>query len=227
MKINNGDFAKILEVLDRMKPLAPEAMLTAFDRLVARIASRLLWSGGALFIVLASFAGWVRFVGPLRGWWLTAAICTGIACMVLALLSIIVETLPSAVIALRFRKSAYRRMLLEVEHDLRHAQQLCVFDKRLIERTDTFLALKIERLKGQLGFFLGGADKVAMIALAGMGWAAFKEFQSVVEGLHHDIFIYGLAFSGGIAFGGVLLNIVARRYSYQRDLLTLALDILP
>jgi hypothetical protein len=224
MKASNNEFARILEVLNTMKPLSPDAMLTSFDRLIARIAFWLLWIGAGLFLVLVAFAAWVRFDSPLRGWWLTAALCIGIASMALAMLSVIVDAVPNAVTVLRFHKNAHRRMLLEVEHDSKNAKQLGGFEKRLLERTDKLLAIKIERLKGHLGFFLGGADKVAIFALAGMGWAALKEFQSMGGGWRHDVYLYGLAFTGGLAIGGVLLNVVVRRYNYQRDLLSLALD---
>lgn len=99
-----------------------------------------------------------------------------------------------------------------------------VLKKNCLKKTDKLLSIKIERLKGHLGFFLGGADKVAILALAGMGWAAWKEFQSIGSGWRQDVFLYGLAFTGGLAIGGALLNVVVRRYCYQRDLLSLALD---
>ena len=224
MKANSNELARILEVLDMMKPLAPDAMLTAFDRLIARITFWLRWIGVGLFLVLVAFAAWVRFAGPLHGPWLKAAFWIGIASMGLSMLSIVVDAVPSAVTLLRFQKNAHRRMLLEVEHDSRNATQLVAFGKKLLERTDKLLAIKINRLKEHLGFFLGGADKIAIFALAGMGWTALKEIQSIGVGWRYDVFVYGLAFMGGLAFGGVLLNVVVRRYNYQRDLLALALD---
>ena len=49
MKANSNELARILEVMDMMKPLAPDAMLTAFDRLIARINFWLRWIGVGLF----------------------------------------------------------------------------------------------------------------------------------------------------------------------------------
>lgn len=66
MKASNNEFARILEVLNTMKPLSPDAMLTSFDRLIARIAFWLLWIGAGLFLVLVAFAAWVRFVDGVK-----------------------------------------------------------------------------------------------------------------------------------------------------------------
>jgi len=140
------------------------------------------------------------------------------------MLSVMIDAVPNLITIVRFRKVARRRLLLEIEHDFCHAKVLIGFERRAIEKTDKLLAIKVERLKGHVGFVLGSADKVAIFALAGMGWAALKEIQQVGTGWRHDVLIYGLAFTGGLAIGGVLLNDVIRRYSYQRDLLAIALD---
>lgn len=207
-----------------MKPLPVSALVTRFDRIFARAANWLRWSGFGLFLGILAFAAWVKVRGPLHGGWLTAALALCLASMALAMLSIVVDAIPNLVTIVRFRKVARRRLLLEIDHDLKHTQTLVTFERRLIEKTDKLLSIKIERLKGHIGLALGGADKIALFSLAGMGWAALQEIHQIGLGWRHDALIYGLAFMGGLAIGGVLLNDVIRRYSYQRDLLTLALE---
>lgn len=221
---NTHEFSRILEVLDAMKPLSPDAMLTSFDRLVAVITCWLRWVGVALFTVLLGFAAWVRFVGRLQGEWIAVALWVAIVSMLAAMASVVLDTVPSMVTLLRFKKNAHKRLLLEIDHDSKHVKKLMIFDKKLLERTDKWLAIKMERLRGQLGIFLGGADKIAIFALAGLAWSALKELPGIEPGWRHDLFVYGVAFVGGLAFGGVLLNVILRRYGYQRDLLALALD---
>jgi hypothetical protein len=56
-----------------------------------------------------------------------------------------------------------------------------------------------------------------------MGWSVYKEFPSGASDGVSMAIQYGIALVGGLAFGSVLMNSVLRRYSYQRDLLALAL----
>ncbi|KML05978.1 MULTISPECIES: hypothetical protein [Burkholderia] len=226
MTIANNAFFKILKMLDGMKQLPPQAMQTAFDKWVARIAAVCRWTGVALFAILLGFAGWVKFVHPIQGGWLTVALFIGIATTILALLSLVVDIIPAAVMLVRFKHNSLKRLILEIEHDSTQARKLLIFDRQMLERTDAWLSIQIARIRDRLGFFLGGADKVAILALGSMGWATLNTLKSLQNTWQQNAFLYGAAFLGGLAIGGVMLNVIVQRYTYQRDLLALALDLI-
>ncbi|KVC18358.1 hypothetical protein WS58_21115 [Burkholderia pseudomultivorans] len=224
MSIANHEFHTILTKLDEMHPLPPGALQTALSRSIAPISAVFRWISVALYFILLGFAGWVRFIRPVHGIWLNIAVGTGIASMLFALSFLLLDLVPMIAMLFRFRKNALKTLLLEIEHDSEHAKALATYDRRLLQRTDAWLSMKIERVKNRLGFFIGGGDKAAILALAGMGWATLREVTNLQAGLLQDAFLYGVAFLGGLAIGGLMLNVVVQRYSYQRDLLALALD---
>jgi len=226
MTIANSAFFKILKMLDGMTQLPPQAMQTAFDKWVAFIAAVCRWTGVVLFAILLGFVGWVKFIHPIQGGWLTLALFIGIATTIFALVSLVVDVIPAAVMLVRFKHNSLKRLILEIEHDSTHARKLLIFDRQLLERTDAWLSIRIARIKDRLGFFLGGADKVAILALGSMGWATLNTLKSLQNTWQQNGFLYGAAFLGGLAIGGVMLNVIVQRYTYQRDLLALALDLI-
>ncbi|MBU9223435.1 hypothetical protein [Burkholderia multivorans] len=224
MSMANHELHAILTKLDEMHPLPPGAMQSAFSRAIAPISAVFRWISIALYFVLLGFVGWVRFIRPVHGIWLNIAEATGITSMLFALIFLLLDFGPTIGMLLRFRKNALKTLLLEIEHDSEHAKRLAAYDRRLLHRTDAWLAMKIERIKDRLGFFLGGGDKAAIFALASLGWATVREVKNLQAGLMHDALLCGVAGLGGIAIAGLLLNVILQRYRYQRDLLALALD---
>lgn len=144
--------------------------------------------------------------------------------MIFSLVSLIVDVIPAATMLARFKKNSLEQLILEIDHDSEQAKKLLIFDKKTLEKTDSWLSIRITRIRERLGFFLGGADKVAILALGSMGWATVNAIKNLEQGWQQDLFLYGVAFLGGLAIGGVMLNLIVRRYTYQRDLLALALD---
>lgn len=214
----------LLQVLHGMDSVKAASKITSLESKLLRFARWLRVFSVALFLVLCFFALWIKFISPVQGGWIIFVQLIGIGSMLSALVGMILDVIPAFFLMINFRNEALRSFQIEIEHDFTHIAELVLHEAELLERVRKLLHQKIERINGRLGFFLGGTDKIALFALATMGWSAWTEFSALSGGWQQNFFIYGVAALGGLAFGGVMLNVVARRYAYQRDLLDLALD---
>lgn len=214
----------LLHALHHMKPIGADQVRTKLEGWITRLTWWLRISALSLFVILGGIAFWVSYVAPLHGIWREIALGSGLIGIVLALLILVLDTVPTIVTICNFRDDALRRFQLEIQYDLTHVAELTYFPKGILERAQQWLGIKIERIRSKIGIFFGGADKIALFALAGIGWAVWKEFPADVTSSKHGLFVVGVALMGGIAIGGVLLNAVMQRYVYHQELLTLALD---
>ncbi|WP_061172791.1 hypothetical protein [Caballeronia pedi] len=188
-----------------------------------RSSTYLLVASGFAFACLIGFAVRVTFGQPLTGWPRLIALSVGLLSQVLALLAIVVQTIPSILNSLFFRKYAFRRLLCELERDSEYAGRLARYKRSALEQADQYLMAITERRKLFLGAIVGSPEKVALLSLVAMGWSVYKEVPSGPSNWITLTIQYGVALLGGLAFGSLLVNSVIRRYAYQRDLLALAL----
>lgn len=95
----------------------------------------------------------------------------GVLCYLLPMLSFFLEMTP----VLRLFAKPGDFFGAEFDHDMQLAVQLCRHDAEVLERADKWIEQKIKRLERRLGRFIGGGDKVALLVIVGLGWAAWKE----------------------------------------------------
>jgi hypothetical protein len=198
-------------------------MVTKFDKSISKLGWYLKFFALFLFIVLLLLAVLSKFYTLSSGFIQLAILC-GLGAIIVPILSFIVDIIPTLITLRNLHNDAFRCLLLEIHHDNDHVSRLKKFDKQNLELAQQWLTIKIERLKNRIGLFLGGSDKIALLALVGMGWAAVKEFPTSDTTWRHDAFLYGSAFILGLSLGGILLNILIQRYLYQKDLLALSLS---
>ncbi|HTD02746.1 hypothetical protein [Undibacterium sp.] len=84
-------------------------------------------------------------------------------------------------------------------------------------------AWRIERIKRQLIFAVGGSDKVAVPILAGSAPTMWKNFPAGDIQWVLNVPSIAAAFLGALAIDGMLLSLVFKNLSYQKDLLTIAI----
>lgn len=118
-----------------------------------------------------------------------------------------------------------RRLVVEMEFDLSMAKELKSFSSEDLKIAQHILETKIARIQSRLMFFLGGPDKITILSLAAMSWAAWNEFPKITDHFENNILYMGVAFLGGLSIGGVMLNIVMQRYMYYVDLIKYALSV--
>jgi hypothetical protein len=215
--------AEVMEVLHQKREVPSGALETGFEKKMREISNGLCIFAIACFPIMG-FAGWavIQSRNPSRE---LAVLVQNIGLLeILAAVSwMIVDIVPAAVSVIRFDTYAYRRRKREVEHDFGHLGALAVFDLKVLQLTDKWLALKIERMKMRIGNYLGGSDKVAVFALVSAGWTVWKNFPQSNLSWQAQAYLVGLAMLVGLAVGGMLVNRAIRQLSYQRDLLALAM----
>ena len=96
-------------------------------------------------------------------------------------------------------------------------------DKTALRQAETWLSIKTDRLKTRMTVLFGGPEKLAMFALAGLGWLVWKEFPISQEKWIQDALQLTMMFLGGTALGGLFSLRDMHNITYQRQLLTMAL----
>lgn len=228
------DPTSVLQTLHQMPPIGPKQAQKPFDRRAGRASLWLILVAAVLFFVLCFFAAWHLWLSPLEGIWRSIALLSGIGAMVLPFLSMVIEIISALAIIIRFKSDSLDFLLLNIQHDSNHVEQLMAFDKGTLESAQVWLQLQTTRIRNRIGVFFGSPDKIAVFSLAGMGWVVWKEFsaqqgsslskQAMVDwnGLH-NVFIYGVSLLAGLALGAVLMNYRLQRYTYQLELLALTI----
>ena len=144
--------------------------------------------------------------------------------------SMIVEMVASIVEMIRSRA---RDFLREVEWDLLQAAMLNSLNKTDLIRALEFLELKSSRVHERIKLFIGGPDKLALLAIFGGAWLLYKELPAIFsfkleaigsQDYFAQLFIsIMLAFIIGILGGALALNYRLRHYTYQMEVLKLHL----
>jgi hypothetical protein len=83
--------------------------------------------------------------------------------------------------------------------------------------------MKQKLIEHRMGFFFGGSDKIALFAVVGAGWLAWKEIGRDITSWTLSPTLLGACFLTGLALGGMMSRTVLARIAYQRGLLTLAI----
>jgi hypothetical protein len=216
--------AAVLADLQMMKPLSPDAMRSKLSRFAGKLSGRLLIGSSVLMLLILLIVAIKFFAGSLNEGLKAVGLALCILAMVSALLAVIVDAVPGIVTSVNFRKYEYLRLQKEAENDFGHAEALKRHSKQQLQMADQWLNVKSCRMKAQMGLFFGAPDKVAFLALAGIGWSGLKELSTVAEGWQHYTFTYGAALIAGLSFGAIFINLVLQQYEYQRDLIALSLS---
>ena len=106
-------------------------------------------------------------------------------------------------------------------------------DKADLIRAREFLEFKSSRLHERIKLFIGGPDKIALLAIFGLVWLLYKELPAILAFKirtivslddYVQLFIWTVvAFSVAIVAGGVALCDRLRRYTYQSEILRIHL----
>lgn len=137
---------------------------------------------------------------------------------------LLLEIIAMTIDLINFRNSSFERRKAEIAYDFAAASDLLIYDLNTLQAVDKWLSLKIDRMKVGLVFFFGGSDKVAIFALLGTSWSVLHNIPSGVLPWVKEVYIYAIALLTGMAIGGVMLNMLTKNLSYQRDLLALAIQ---
>lgn len=213
----------VLECLHAKKEIDVASTQTALAKAITRITNGLRWIGGGGFLLLCALALMVRLSHSSNKLWLTVALSLAVIQSTAALVWMILDTIPSAIFLLLFRSHMFRRGLLEMAHDFAHAEDLHQFDLASLKLAEQWLSIRIDRMKSRLIFGVGGSDKVAVLAMVVGAWTVWNNFPKAGIEWMQQTYLIGSAALGGLAIGAMFANALIRQWSYQKELLAIAI----
>ncbi|WP_373991683.1 hypothetical protein [Duganella sp. BuS-21] len=214
---------EVLTALHQQPALSPKLRKTGFEKFIESITNFLRWFAVATMSVLLIIVI-VKVTSTVSPFWADVAMYLAIAQAGLAALWLVLDTFPVIVSLFLLNAQLFVVRQRESKHEFGQAEQLTRYGVDALKLALIWLEIRIERMKFGLVFFVGGSDKVAIFMLAASGWAVWHNMPSKASWIQ-EAYLYGAAFCGGLAIGGVLSNIVVKKLSYQKDLLTLAIAL--
>lgn len=213
----------VLECLHAKKEIGNAVTQPPLEKAIAKIANSLRWFGGGGFLVLCALALMVSVTHSTNKAWLTVAKVLAVAQSGAAFASIILDMIPSIIFLFLIKSHMFRRGQLEMVHDFAHAEDFHQFDVVSLKQAELWLAIRIERMKSRLVLGVGGSDKVALFAMVAGAWTVWNNFPKGDMGWMQQAYLMGSALLGGLAIGAMFANALIRHWSYQKDLLAIAI----
>lgn len=214
----------VLKLLAEVCAAKPAGVTSGFEVATARWGFRLVCLAAGMFVVLLVLAVAIH-LGVLSKNAGAAGLVVGIGVELAALASLVLNTASAlAAVVTHHRRGADVRAAAFAQ-DLAAARRLAVQPSESRRLVEGWLEQEIQRMERRLVRFFGGSDKVALVALAGAGWAVWKEIGSAITAWEPSLLLYGAAALMGLAVGSVASAAQAGLLMRQRDLLKLAISL--
>jgi len=219
----NTKLVAVLEVLHSLKPLSIEATQTKIEKIFSKISRRLIYIMVVCFLSLPILLTGTAVFSEASDQLIFIAKISYVILLGSSLVWIFTEIFPSILWLSSFKDETHQRRKKEIIHDLENVDRLQQHDLPALNVAERWLSLRIERMRLHVGFFTGGSDKVAVIALIVGGWGIWSNFPSNEATGQQYIYAAFSAFLGGMGIGGMLASMVIKQLCYQRDIILIAL----
>lgn len=226
-----GDVDNLLAELLRAKPYKPPLHRSSYAVRADQISRVALIGSFVLFLIMLVPAGLIYF--EIDSSWLIKLIGQGlgIISMIFALGCLLLSFTSSAISILRVSKDFDEDLLAQKNHDMKLARRMLKFTEGSVEYSRKVLEIKMRRIESRIADFFGSSDKVALISIAGMGWALYKEgadfeklFTSLPAAFLYILYVvFALLF--GVCIGAIAMKGISRKYRYALEILELS-DVL-
>lgn len=214
----------VFKVLDLMRPLAIPTGFTKFERVADRLATT-LWLFAGLMLSIMGFLAMGLLIADTH----PASAHLLDSFMVIALLGLLAGVcgallfLSSLIVGLLMTFVAERKSRFEtLDYSFFQAAELLRFDDSLLSAATKVLEIEIEAIQGRMAFFLGGRDKVAVVAVLCGSWIFFSEYPLESAIWNNPVFYCGAALIVGLLIGGFFVGRRLGPIQYQKGLLELA-----
>ncbi|MGF6444375.1 hypothetical protein [Paraburkholderia youngii] len=229
---------EILKYLAQCEPYHPAKDKKGSQRKVQKAGTWLLVLSGLCFGLLVGLALVHKYLYSLPEWLRGTAIVICVISMLLAVFSLLAGII-SDIIGLYSRRKGRQKqgpwdpIHGEVETDDKHARTLTQHSEEALKYAQHCLKLRIARIDGRIALFLG--EKVAVVSLfvgafsqikemGGVSWLSAAFEQGITPGNYLNAMgLAALALGVGLLLGGMALKLSQRRYTYQLELIELAL----
>lgn len=224
----------LLAELNKINPVGSQQMKTKLELGSERVKKWILWIASILFVILFLLAGLHKFIMPLPDALRYTALVIACLTMLLPNIAMLIDIVVGVLQIIRFKTESFRLLVLEFQHDKSNVESITIFDRKVLEEVKEWLLIKCSRIKGRINLFFGNPEKIALFSLVGFGWMAYKEvfsekvpenISSVANDPFHFVLLIGVALLTGISIGAMFLNQQLRRYSYNIEIIEMALRV--
>jgi len=218
-----NEISIVLQVLTNMRQTKGRHTNTKLEMWISKASNFLYLASGCILAALGYLALLMAFVEISKTIEL-AGICIAIGAISLALGGLVLSTTSLLLaVASSFMQDASIRAQ-EHDHDLANVAELLPFEERTLSCALKSMEIRIDRMQQRTAYLIGGNDKLSLLAIVGLSWTVWTNYPLNSAIWNEKPFVFGMAFLAGITMGGVLVNLVLRRYRYQKDILQLALE---
>ncbi|MGG1948851.1 hypothetical protein AB1286_29280 [Trinickia sp. NRRL B-1857] len=129
---------------------------------------------------------------------------------------------------LRWKTHALETFQREIEKDERHVAQFAQYDEATLGRAQAWLQLKVKRLDAPVGPVSGSSAALWSITnvkdARGRAWLHDTFLRGFApDNWTNTLLLWGIAFVFGMSIGAALRKVVLGRYTYQLELVGMAL----
>jgi hypothetical protein len=149
------------------------------------------------------------------------------------ILTMLVEPIAMFFVMRRWKAETMDTFVREIENDEVHVKRLIRHGEEALKRVQYWLQLKIKRLDTRIVFFFGGSTAVySLFALTlsnikdagGLSWLDHTFLHGfAADNVTNTAILWGIALVFGVSIGAILMKVVQSRYTYQLELVELAL----
>lgn len=223
-----GDVDNLLSELLRAKPYKPPLHRSIYALRIDLLSRWVLALALILFVAMLVPAAFIYF-GMASSWWVKfSGQVLGILSMLFGLGCMVLHTASGVISLFRISRDFEQDLLAQKDHDIKLARKVMKYTEGSVRYCRKVLETKLKRIESRMADFFGGGDKVALLSLAGMGWALYKEGADIEKLLAGWPSAFSYAFYGALAFlfgmciGAIAVKAVSRKCHYALEILELS-----
>jgi hypothetical protein len=183
-----------------------------------------------VLLVITAFAYRLTSWSPLR----LTGLLLALPAMLLPLASMAVEPVAMFWLLLRWKTKTLETVLREIANDEQHVAQFVRYEDATLKRAQMWLQLKIKRLDAPVVLVFGGSAALWTIAAVtvtnvkdagGLAWLQHTFLRGFTpDNWANTMLLWGIALVIGLSIGAALRKVVLGRYTYQLELVDMALS---
>ncbi|WP_157956695.1 hypothetical protein [Salinicola halimionae] len=230
----NQDCRRLLVMLDETSSYKPYNHRQPFETRVMSFSNWCLGIGIVQFAIAAVLGFGHRFNMLKLDWGLNLILVLSLASMLFSLLSICAPIVLFAWYAKNWKKLTFKDLENSFEHDWEIIQGVKMFPSKILSFVKLWLETKVTRFERRLGLVFGSKTAAFSLLILSLGFVdrlgGFGVFVDVIGSrvTRSNYIQWGavvfLAVILGLSLGALIMKRLASRYSYQAELIGLALE---
>ncbi len=225
---------QLLSELDRMEIYRPYKHRQPFEQCVSTFSNFTLGLGLFLFSILAGLAAYQEWLGELDAGTVGFALWVGLASMAITTLSLLSPLVLFIWYCRRWNHIVYRDLENAFEHDLDIVESIGQFPSEVLSYTKLWLQTRVSRMERRMSFLFGSQTAAFSLLFLSLNLVdRVGGFNIFSRTFSHEITaanfvdwlaVWGLSFVLGLSLATLVMRRLTVRYSYQVEIIGLALE---